>query len=354
MLDKFHPIPVSEYTPRQKTLANAEFLLHMPVMSGNYNMIHTSEIPAANYSKISLPYVYGFSNMINQLKGETISLGSPFSTKGLSPYESTVVDKFYKNAIDAEWTEGKKSVDKDTLITQYESYIENEFPLNAYSVRYQPQNIGKHGNVVPILLDKLLKQSKNPSLVANDFYSARIMFTDENFYNDIQHKFHLDPTSTGLQLGKTEKAKSAIGTSSKINGLGWYVYVEPRIKGVKQLEGMSLIYEIQQDINDGLLNEFATLVESGQLTVQEAAEAEIQYKSILFLIKRMNIEASMRGQKDVVDKFITGGVAEIGAEKLKLNKNANSIIKSSSEGYVDNKYGIFRNDVKDRISNLQK
>ena len=361
MLDKFHPIPVSEYRPRQRTLANQYLTLHSPTMSGNYNAIHTSEVPAADYSKISLPYVYGFSNMIAQLKGETISLGSPFSTKGLSPYESAVVDKFYKNAIDAEWTEGKKSVDKNMLITQYESYIENEFPLNAYSVRHQSRNIGKHGNAVPQLFNSLLPQSNNSSLVANDFYSARIMFTDENFYNGIQHEFHLDPTSTGLQLGKTEKAKSAIGTSSKINGLGWYIYVEPRIKGVKQLEGMSLIYEIQQDINDvidkmdnvgdvkhGLLPDLASNVESGHMTVQEAAEMEIAYKARIFLQKRMDMEAIMRGHVEVVNTYVNKSVY-IGGMITQPHTG-----KFSLNTIKDVTYQSFRKLVKDRILDLRE
>ena len=371
MLDKFHPIPVSEYRPRQRTLANQYLTLHSPTMSGNYNAIHTSEVPAADYSKISLPYVYGFSNMIAQLKGETISLGSPFSTKGLSPYESAVVDKFYKNAIDAEWTEGKKSVDKNMLITQYESFIENEFPLNAYSVRHQSRNIGKHGNAVPTLFNSLLPQSNKSSLVANDFYSARIMFTDENFYNEIGHSFHLDPTSTGLQLGKTEKAKSAIGTESKINGLGWYVYVEPRIKGVKQLEGMSLIYEIQQDINDvidkmdnvgdvkhGLLPDLASNVESGHMTVQEAAEMEIAYKARIFLQKRMDMEAIMRGHVEVVNTYVNksvyigGMITQPHTGKFSLNTIDRIDIENEVSPAL--RFQSFRGLVKDKILDLRE
>jgi len=91
-----------------------------------------------------------------------------------------------------------------------------------------------------------------------------------------------------------EKAESEIGQSVLVNGLGWYVYVEPRIKNIKQLEGLALVYEFQQDINDvidkmdntgdedikyGLLSEFVQQITSGRATPEEAARNQLRYKA---------------------------------------------------------------------------
>ena len=355
MLERLYKIPVSEYNPRQRTLMNETFILHNPSKSGKYISLSTSQIPASDHSRISLPYEYSFSNNLAQNKSETISLGSPFSTKGLSKYEAAVVKSFYKNAIDAEWTEGKKSVDKQTLIAEYESYIEKEFPLNAYSIRLLSENINKHGVVAPTLFDNLLPNATT-KYIANDFFSSRIMMTDQDFYTGFGHNFQLDPSSSMKKLDSDKKALSEIGDHSPtFNGLGWYVYVEPRIKNIKQLEGLALVYEFQQDINDvidkmdntgdedikyGLLSKFSQQITSGQSTPEEAARNQLIYKATLFAHERMKIEASHRGDDEIV--------------RYHVNLDENTGFKLTQVAKSLRHYRDIRNNIKDRISELDR
>jgi hypothetical protein len=372
MLERLYKIPVSEYNPRQQTLMNETFILHNPSKIGKYSALSTSQIPASDHSRISLPYEYSFSNNLAQTKTEKISLGSPFSTKGLPKYEAAVVKSFYKNAIEAEWTEGKKSVDKQTLIAEYESYIEKEFPLNAYSVRLSSSsgvalNINKHGVVAPTLFNSLVPNATT-KYIANDFFSSRIMLTDQDFYTGFGHKFQLDPSSSMKKMTALEKTESEIGQSNLVNGLGWYVYVEPRIKNIKQLEGLALVYEFQQDINDvidkmdntgdedikyGLLSDFVQQITSGRATPEEAARNQLTYKATLFAHERMKIEASHRGDQEIVKNLVLfkskpGGAhfaysgASYGGFKVKSDKKAPVY------------YSRIRNDIKDRISELDK
>ena len=349
LLEELYKVPVSEYTPRQKTLQHESFILHMPSKSGSYSLLSAAQIPASDHSRISLPYEYSFSNNLAQTKTEKISLGAPFSTKGLPKYEASVVKSFYKNAIEADWTEGQKSVDKQTLITQYESYIEKEFPLNAYAVRYQNNNINKHGVAIPTLFQQLLPNATTNN-IANDFFSVRVMLTDQDFYNGFGHSFQLDPSSAMRKMTTDEQAESEIGQSTPVNGLGWYVYVEPRIKNIKQLEGLSLVYEFQQDINDvidkmdntgqediryGLLSQFAQQITSGQATPEEAARNELTYKAMKFTHKRMLTEAGIRGDIDIVNFFVRA--ADFKQNRYVLTKETHKSYFNSTRLKLQNK-----------------
>ena len=360
MLERLYKIPVSEYNPRQRTLMNETFILHNPSQYGKYSALSTSQIPASDHSRISLPYEYNFSNNLAQTKTEKISLGSQFSTKGLSKYEAAVVKSFYKNAINAEWTEGKKSVDKQTLIAEYESYIEKEFPLNAYAVRFRPENINKHGVVAPALFDKLVPNATK--YIANDFFSSRIMLTDQDFYDGFGHKFQLDPSSSMKKSDLDEKALSEIGAySPEFNGLGWYVYVEPRIKNKKELEGLALVYEFQQDIHTvieemdntgdediayGLLPEFVSQITSGISTPEEAARNQLIYKATLFASKRMRMEASHRGDEKIVSFHVDFG--------RRGQLDVNNGFKLTQITHSLRHYKGIREDIKDRISELDR
>ena len=373
MLERLYKIPVSEYNPRQQTLMNEAFILHNPSKYGKYSTLSTSQIPASDHSRISLPYEYSFSNNLAQTKTEKISLGSPFSTKGLPKYEAAVVNSFYKNAIEAEWTEGKKSVDKQTLIAEYESYIEKEFPLNAYSVRLSSSsgvalNINKHGVVAPTLFDSLVPNATT-KYIANDFFSSRIMLTDQDFYTGFGHKFQLDPSSSMKKMTALEKTESEIGQSNLVNGLGWYVYVEPRIKNIKQLEGLALVYEFQQDINDvidkmdntgdedikyGLLSDFVQQITSGRATPEEAARNQLIYKATLFAHKRMKIEASHRGDQEIVKNLVLYKSSPGGAHFAYSTGASHAGFKVKSDKKAPIYYSRIRNNIKDRISELDK
>jgi len=337
-IEKYIHIPLSEYKPREKTLAHPDFILESAYKPNTYNGISMSEVPASDASKILIPYSYGFSEMLYN-QGDKISISSPFSTKNLSKYEKSVVENFQKNIMDAEWTEGKKSVDKELLIQKYESYIEKEFPLNAYAVRYNSQNINQKGRVSPHLFDRLMPVATTGvgnnaesygSNLSNDFFSSRIMLTDSEFYNGFGHNFYVEQNFVD-EGSEDWKSIESIGYSPELNGLGWYVYVEPRIKdtlhiwkkrkthGLKELEDVALVYEFQQDIYDVIskFNEsdneevrtkfnwdINEKISQGIITPEEGAQLTMKQAATSLVIKRMLTSSSFVGDSDLVDLFI--------------------------------------------------
>ena len=311
-IEKYIHIPLSEYRPREQTIGRAEFILENPYVAGKYSGISMSQIPASSSSEIIMPYSYGFSEVLSN-QGDKISISSPFSTKNLSKYEKSVVENFYKNIKDAEWTEGKKSVDRELLIQKYESYIEQEFPLNAYAVRYQPENINQRGNAVPMLLPKILPSAQKNN-ISDDFFSSRIMLTDNEFYKGFGHRFQLEQNYID-----EDKSIEKFPSSPQINGLGWYVYVEPKMKRLKQLNDIAIIYEIQQDINDviekfddkgkevqtKLDSEIDRKIAEGIITPEEGARLYLKNKAYFLAKDRMLQHASHTGDKVLVEEFIT-------------------------------------------------
>lgn len=328
-LKKYINIPLSKYNPQKKTLDKPDFILQSPTAYNKYGQVSFSQVPSSNSSEMKIPYTYQFSKILfNQ--GNKISISSPFSTKNLSKYEKSVVDNFYKNIKDAEWTEGKKSIDKELLIKEYESYIEKEFPLNAYSVRHGYNNINKNGIASPVLFNRLLPKSENKFILDN-FFSSRILLTDNNFYSSLQHSFSFDPTSVAYKESEDWKSIDSIetvvntrtgqesSTEPRINGLGWYVYVEPRVKNIKdkQINKLAFVYEIQQDINDFLREKednsdirtsleygIHDRVKQGQITPEEGARLHLIGKSLLFTKKRMDISTNITGDSHLIKNFI--------------------------------------------------
>ena len=311
-IEKYIHIPLSEYRPREQTIGRAEFILENPYVAGKYSGISMSQIPASSSSEIIMPYSYGFSEVLSN-QGDKISISSPFSTKNLSKYEKSVVENFYKNIKDAEWTEGKKSVDRELLIQKYESYIEQEFPLNAYAVRYKPENINQNGNAVPMLLPSLLPSAEKNN-ISDDFFSSRIMLTDNEFYKGFGHRFQLEQNYID-----EDKSIEKFPSSPQVNGLGWYVYVEPKMKRLKQLNDIAIIYEIQQDINDviekfddkgkevqtKLDSEIDRKIAEGIITPEEGARLYLKNKAYFLAKDRMLQHASHTGDKVLVKEFIT-------------------------------------------------
>ena len=235
--DELFKKPQREYTIRDRNIFNN---IHNDLPTIN----SPSSLPKLNISQnvlkqaMDTPFSYRFSENILKM-GNKVSLSQPFPTKGISKYEKYAVDRLYNDIIEDAEFEDKKSIDTEELVNKFESFIELEFPLNSYLVRVQKSNVDKEGMAFPTLYDKFV--SKDVEKV----YSERIMTTDGNFYLGQQHNFFLESGST------LEKKPSGFPVQ-RINGYGWFVYVEHDVqKGSIQIPPvkLSIMYEIQRDID---------------------------------------------------------------------------------------------------------
>ena len=231
--------PKSEYTPRDRKIFN-HIHSDLPTIRSSSSLPKLPINQNVLKQAMDTPFAYRFVENILKM-GNKISLSQPFPTKGISKYEKYAVDRLYNDIIEDAEFKDKKSIDTEDLVDKYENYIQLEFPLNSYMVRYQKDNLDKDGMAFPMLYKKFI--SKDITKV----YSERIMTTDDNFYLGQQHGFYLEGTMGEMPTGAPVQ---------KINGYGWFVYVEHDVaKGSIQIPPikLSIMYEIQRDIDKMLI-----------------------------------------------------------------------------------------------------
>ena len=231
--------PKSEYTIRDRKVFNN---IHndLPTITSPSSLPKLPISQNVLKQAMDTPFSYRFSENILKM-GNKVSLSQPFPTKGISKYEKYAVDRLYNDIIEDAEFEDKKSIDTEELVNRFESFIELEFPINSYMVRYQQSNVNKEGMAFPTLYNNFV--SKDVEKV----YSERIMTTDNNFYLGQSHGFYLE----GSEIPITGQAGSF--PSQRINGYGWFVYVEHDVNTGFLPVKLSIMYEIQRDIDKMLL-----------------------------------------------------------------------------------------------------
>ena len=399
ILDSIGTIPAKEYKPQQVTINRVPYL-ELPTLIGQFGVTSVSRVPAAgSTTDIALPFVYGFSNLINNLGGNLVetspeffkSLTSKESQKGLSKYEKVVVNSFYEHAIEAEFKDKVKTIDKKELIIMYEEYAEKVFPLNSYAVRHSDSNLNLRGKAMPTLFENFLDGSRT---LSDNFYSARVMITDDNFYLTQDHKFYLDPSTIDQDMTSLEMTEAEmLSGKDKIAGLGWYVYVEPNFEGVLYGEGdgrdqtISIVYEVQRDIDkimptlegqpkreriSGLTVQEQTSIKEGTATASIIAFNKIRKRVINILWDRLHMQSNFQGESFLVRNFISGislgdNTIEIPPEtgdknkafytypinlEEKIDSNPEKYIKETNKRKFESYVKLAKKDVSDRKSHI--
>lgn len=88
-----------------------------------------------------------------------------------------------------------------------------------------------------------LQKFLNSEKYDNDWFSTRVMITNDRLYQNQSH------TNWVLDTQLLEKDFNNRKEQFIDMGIGWYNYIEPRFINDKQSKNLAFVYEIQRDID---------------------------------------------------------------------------------------------------------
>ena len=255
IIDNMQRNRASEYIPR--TLQNELSPLQLPYLK-SLNLASTAFNPNSVLTEhvqqmIPFEFQYGFVNHLINKQMKSVQLNADWfesftrekSKKDhvLKKYEKYAFKAFYEDVIKPEIDKGVKSIDAVDLVPMYEDYMKKEFPLNAILIKNGSFDREIKKENANVLMTYGLQKFLNSEKYDNDWFSTRVMITNDRLYQNQGH------TNWVLDTQLLEKDFNNRKEQSIDMGIGWYNYIEPRFTNDKQSKNLAFVYEIQRDID---------------------------------------------------------------------------------------------------------